>query len=393
MKYVSILGSTGSIGIQTLQVISDLNFKVVGLVARSNVDMIEQQIKQFNPEVVALEEESSAEILRSRINGKNIKVLSGCEGIISVATASKADIVVSAMVGIAGLVPTLEAIKSGKDIALANKEVLVTSGSLVMKAAKDAGVKVLPVDGEHSAIFQCLAGCKNKDVHRLILTASGGPFRNKTLEELRNVSPEQALNHPTWKMGRKITIDSSTLMNKGLEVIEARWLFDVDVSKIDVIIHPESIVHSMVELTDGSVLAQLAVTDMRLPIQLALTYPQRMPSQLPRLDLTKVGKLTFQEANMENFPCLKYAYDAISSGGTMPTVLSGADEVAVEAFLNRQIGFLDISSVIKKTIETRKKIDVSFESEPSLQDIKSADRWAREYATKMINEHNYETHP
>ena len=404
MKYVSILGSTGSIGIQALQVISDLNFKVVGLVARSNVDMIEQQIEQFNPEVVALEEESSAEVLRSRLNGKNIKVLSGYEGIISVATASKADIIVSAMVGIAGLVPTLEAIKSGKDVALANKEVLVTSGSLVMKTAKDKGVKILPVDGEHSAIFQCLAGCKNKDVHRLILTASGGPFRNKTLEELRNVSPEQALNHPTWKMGRKITIDSSTLMNKGLEVIEARWLFDVDVSKIDVIIHPESIVHSMVELTDGSVLAQLAVTDMRLPIQLALTYPQRMPSQLPRLDLSKVGKLTFQEANMEKFPCLKYAYDAISLGGTMPTVLSGADEVAVEAFLNRQIGFLDISSVIKKTIETRKKIDISSEidqtqfetdqnSEPSLQDIMSADRWAREYATKIINEHNYETHP
>ena len=360
--------------------------------------------EQFNPEVVALEEESSAEVLRSRLNGKNVKVLSGYEGIISVATASKADIVISAMVGIAGLVPTLEAIKSGKDVALANKEVLVTSGSLVMKAAKDAGVKVLPVDGEHSAIFQCLQGCEKKYIHRIILTASGGPFRNKTLEELRNVSPEQALNHPTWKMGRKITIDSSTLMNKGLEVIEARWLFDVDVSKIDVIIHPESIVHSMVELTDGSVLAQLAVTDMRLPIQLALTYPQRMPSQLPRLNLSKVGKLTFQEANMEKFPCLKYAYDAISSGGTMPTVLSGADEVAVEAFLNRQIGFLDISSVIKKTIETRKKIDISSEidqtqfetdqnSEPSLQDIISADRWAREYATKIINEHDYETHP
>jgi len=392
MKNISILGSTGSIGVQTLQVISELNFKVVGLAARSNIDLIKQQIERFNPEVVALEDESSAETLRSSINNKNVKILSGYNGIISVATALKADIVVSAMVGIAGLVPTLEAMKAGKDIALANKEILVTSGSLVMRIAKEAGVKILPVDGEHSAIFQCLSGCKNWDIHRIILTASGGPFRSKTLEELRNVSPKQALNHPTWKMGRKITIDSSTLMNKGLEVIEARWLFDIDVSKIDVIIHPESIVHSMVELIDGSILAQLAVTDMRLPIQLALTYPQRMQSQLPRLDLSKVGKLTFQEADLEKFPCLKYAYDAISSGGTMPTILSSADEIAVEAFLNKQIGFLDISSVIKKTMETRKKVIISSESEPSFQDIMSADRWAREYATKIINEHDYETH-
>ena len=390
MKYVSILGSTGSIGVQTLQVVNNLNFKVVGLAAKSNVDLIERQIEQFNPEVVALEDESSAETLRMRISNKNIRIFSGHDGIINVATAPQSNIVVSAMVGIAGLTPTLEAIKAGKNVALANKEVLVTSGSLVMRTAKENGVQVLPVDGEHSAIFQCLTGCRDhSNIKRLILTASGGPFRDKTLEEQRNVSPEQALNHPTWKMGRKITIDSATLMNKGLEVIEARWLFDVDVSKIDVIIHPESIVHSMVEFTDGSILAQLAVTDMRLPIQLALTYPQRMPSQLPELDLSKVGKLTFQEADIKKFPCLKYAYEAIRLGGTAPAILNGADEIAVDAFLNGQIGFLDISEVIKKTMETYKESVFASESEPSLQDITSADRWAREYAAKIIKEHDY----
>jgi 1-deoxy-D-xylulose-5-phosphate reductoisomerase len=390
MKYISILGSTGSIGIQALQVISDLNsdFKVVGLSAKSNVDLIEKQIEQFKPEIVALEDESSANSLRNRVKNQ-VEIISGQDGIIKIATFPKTDIVLSSIVGIAGLIPTLEAIKAGKDIALANKEVLVTSGSLVMKTAKQAGVNVLPVDGEHSAIFQCLDGCKNHNsIHRLILTASGGPFRDKTKEELRKVSPEQALDHPTWKMGKKITIDSATLMNKGLEVIEARWLFDVDVSKIDVIIHPQSIVHSLVEFTDGSILAQLGITDMRLPIQFALTYPQRIQSILPRLDLSKVGKLTFQDVDMEKFPCLKYAYEAIRLGGTMPTVLSGADEVAVEAFLNGKIGFLDISGIIENAMNVYKENGFS-SSEPSLDDIISADRWARNYATNTINEYDY----
>ena len=390
MKYISILGSTGSIGIQALQVISDLNsdFKVVGLSAKSNIDLIERQIEQFKPEIVVLEDESSANALRNRVKNQ-IEIISGQDGIIKIATFPKTDIVLSSIVGIAGLIPTLEAIKAGKDIALANKEVLVTSGSLVMKTARQAGVNILPVDGEHSAIFQCLSGCKNHNsIHRLILTASGGPFRDKTRDELKKVSPEQALYHPTWKMGKKITIDSATLMNKGLEVIEARWLFDVDVSKIDVIIHPQSIVHSLVEFTDGSILAQLGITDMRLPIQFALTYPQRTQSILPRLDLLKVGKLTFQDVDMEKFPCLKYAYEAIRLGGTMPTVLSGADEVAVEAFLKGKIGFLDISGIIGNTMNVYKENGFS-SSEPSLDDIISADRWARNHATNTINEHNY----
>jgi 1-deoxy-D-xylulose-5-phosphate reductoisomerase len=369
MKYISILGSTGSIGIQALQVINDFNsnFKVVGLSAKSNVDLIEKQIEQFKPEIVALEDESSANALRNRIKNQ-VEILSGQDGIIKVATFPKTDIVLSSIVGIAGLIPTLEAIKAGKDIALANKEVLVTSGSLVMKTARQAGVNVLPVDSEHNAI----------------LTASGGPFRDKTRDELKKVSPEQALDHPTWKMGKKITIDSATLMNKGLEVIEARWLFDVDVPKIDVIIHPQSIVHSLVEFTDGSILAQLGITDMRLSIQFALTYPQRIQSILPRLDLSKVGKLTFQDVDMEKFPCLKYAYEAIRLGGTMPTVLSGADEVAVEAFLSGKIGFLDISGIIENAMNVYKENGFS-SSEPSLDDIISADRWARNYATKIIN--------
>jgi len=391
MKYISILGSTGSIGVQALQVIDDLNsdFKVVGLSAKSNVDLIEKQIYQFKPEIVALEDKYSADVLKKKIKDASVEILSGKEGIIKVATIPKADIVLSATVGIAGLAPTLEAIKAGKDIALANKEVLVTSGSLVMKTAKQTGVKILPVDGEHCAIFQCLDGCKDRNsIHRLILTASGGPFRDKTIEELSKVSLENALNHPTWKMGKKITIDSATLMNKGLEVIEARWLFDIDVSKIDVIIHPQSIVHSLVEFTDGSILAQLAVTDMRLPIQFALTYPKRTQSMLPRLDLVKVGQLTFQEVDMDKFPCLKYAYEAIKLGGTMPTVLSGADEVAVDAFLNGKIGFLDISGIIKKTMNVYKDSNFS-DSEPSLEDIISVDRWARDYANKIIDEHNH----
>lgn len=387
MKYISILGSTGSIGIQTLQVIKDLGheYKVVALSAKSNVELLKSQIEQFQPEIVALADESGADILRNHFKGCDVKILSGDEGIIQVATILKANVVVSSMVGISGLLPTLEAIKAGKDIALANKEVLVASGSLITKTARQMGVNILPVDGEHSAIFQCLAGCSDhRDIYRLILTASGGPFRNKTFDELRNVTPEDALRHPTWKMGRKITIDSATLMNKGLEVIEASWLFNTDVSKIDVIIHHQSIVHSMVEFVDGSIIAQLGVADMRLPIQLALTYPQRMPSSLSRLSLADVGKLTFQEPDMDKFPCLKYAYDAMEFGGTMPTVVSGADEVAVDAFLNGKIGFLDISECIRKAMEEYKNNEFGASPTPSLEDIISADKWARGYTEKLI---------
>ena len=386
MKHICILGSTGSIGTQALQVVDFLrdHINIVGLAAGSNVDLIEQQIEGFDPDVVALADEAKADLLRMRMKGKRVEVLGGQEGVIQVATAPKADMVLSAIVGIAGLIPTLEAIKAGKHIALANKESLVTAGSIVMKAAAEAGVPILPVDGEHSAIFQCLLADKRREnIHRLILTASGGPFHNCSTDELCSVSPEQALRHPNWSMGRRITIDSATLMNKGFEVIEARWLFDMDVSKIDVVIHPESIVHSMVEFIDGSILAHLSTADMRLQIQLALTYPERRTSPVEYLDLAQAGRLTFCEADMEKFPCLGYAYEAGETGGTMPAVVNGADEVAVSAFLERKIDFLKIPSIIKQAMEAHESV-----IDPSLEDIMAADMWAREFAEKTITQHS-----
>ncbi len=381
MKRISILGCTGSIGTQALQVVDFLkdHLEVVGLAARSNVDLLEQQIEGFNPRMVALSDEASADLLRARVKGKSVKVLGGQDGVVQVATMPEADMVLSSIVGIAGLIPTLEAIKAGKNVALANKESLVAAGPIVMKAAAEAGVCILPVDGEHSAIFQCLSADENQNVNKLILTASGGPFRDISINELHDVSPEQALEHPNWRMGRRITVDCATLMNKGFEVIEARWLFDMDISKIDVIIHPESIIHSMVELIDGSVLAQLSTADMRLQIQLALTYPERRRSSVPYLRLSQVGSLTFQEPDMEQFPCLGYAYEAGKMGGTMPAVVNAADEVAVEAFLSRRIGFLDIPGIIKQTMEAHRPV-----LNPALDDIMSSDRWARDFAEKVM---------
>lgn len=381
MKRISILGCTGSIGTQALQVVDFLrdHLEVVGLAARSNVDLLEQQIERFNPRMVALSDEASADLLRTRLKSKDVKVFGGRDGVVQVATMPEADMVLSSIVGIAGLIPTLEAIKAGKNVALANKESLVTAGSIVMKAAIEAGVCILPVDGEHSAIFQCLSADEKQNVNKLILTASGGPFRGKSIDELSDVSPMQALNHPNWTMGRRITVDCATLMNKGFEVIEARWLFDMDISKIDVIIHPESIIHSMVELIDGSILAQLSTADMRLQIQLALTYPERRRSSVPYLKLSQVGSLTFQEPDMEQFPCLRYAYEAGRTGGTMPAAVNAADEVAVEAFLNRKIGFLDIPGIIKQTMEAHQPV-----LNPALEDIMSSDRWARDFAEKVI---------
>jgi len=384
-KTISILGSTGSIGIQALQVIKSLgdDFKVVALVAKSNVDLIEKQVYEFNPKIVALSDENSADLLKNRLKGNHVKILGGEQGIIQAATIPEADMVISSMVGFAGLIPTLEAIRAGKHVALSNKESLVTAGHIIMKEAANSGVNVLPVDGEHSAIFQCLDGCRDRSaIRRLILTASGGPFRDTPSKELHNISPEQALKHPNWKMGAKITVDSATLMNKGLEVIEARWLFDIDIAKIDVIIHLESIIHSMVEFIDGSVIAQLGVTDMRLPIQLALTYPDRKPSALTRLDLAKIRQLNFRDADMEKFPCLELAYKAGRIGGTMPTVVSGADEVAVSAFLENRTDFMDIPEVIRQTMDMHQKDN--FVSEPSLDDIVMADKWARNFAEHII---------
>jgi len=381
MKRISILGCTGSIGTQALQVVDFLrdHLEVVGLAARSNVDLLEQQIEHFNPRMAALSDEASADLLRARVKSKDVKVFGGRDGVVQVATMPEADMVLSSIVGIAGLIPTLEAIKAGKNVALANKESLVTAGSIVMKAAIEAGVSILPVDGEHSAIFQCLSADEKQNVNKLILTASGGPFRDKSIDELSDVSPMQALNHPNWTMGRRITVDCATLMNKGFEVIEARWLFNMDISKIDVIIHPESIIHSMVELIDGSILAQLSTADMRLQIQLALTYPERRKSSVPYLKLSQVGSMTFQEPDMEQFPCLGYAYEAGRTGGTMPAAVNAADEVAVEAFLNRRIGFLDIPGIVKQTMEAHQPV-----LNPALEDIMSSDRWARDFAEKVI---------
>jgi len=385
MKNICILGSTGSIGTQALEVVDFLDdqLNVVGLVARSNVDLIEQQIEQFAPDVVAMADEASADLLRERTKNKRVKVLGGQDGIVQVAAMPESEMVLSAIVGIAGLLPTLEAIKAGKNIALANKESLVTAGPIVMKAAAESGVEIIPVDGEHSAIFQCLAAdSRCESLRKLILTASGGPFRNASMDELRKVSPEQALKHPNWKMGRRITIDSATLMNKGFEVIEALWLFDVDVSQIDVVIHPESIVHSMVEFIDGSMLAHLSTADMRLQIQLALIHPERKESPVEYLDLSKIGRLTFQEADTERFPCLSYAYEAARIGGTMPAVINGADEVAVDAFLKKKIDFLDIPRVIKQTMDAHEPV-----LDPVLDDIIAADKWARHFAEEASSIH------
>jgi len=382
MKRISILGSTGSIGKRTLQVVSVLPklFEVVGIAAKSNIDTIEQQVHQFHPKKVALADEGAAQSLKNRLKTKSVEVLAGQEGVIEIARMAEADVVFSGIVGSAGLLPTLEAIKANKNMALAHKEALVMSGELVMKTAAENDVRILPVDGEMSAIFQCLeANKKQGHIKKLILTASGGPFRKATLEELTNVTPNDALRHPTWPMGARITIDSATLMNKGFEVIETKWLFDVSLSEIDVIIHPESIVHSMVEFVDGSILAQLGVADMRTPIQYALTYPERVPTKLPPLSLAQVGSLNFEEVDRGKFPCFQLALDAAQTGGTMPATLQSADEIAVQAFLDGRIKFMDIPRVVEKVMSMH-----DAKMSPSLSDILATDDWAKEMARNLI---------
>jgi len=390
MKRISILGSTGSIGRRALRVVSRLPelFEVVGLAARSNIDTIEGQIHQFHPKRVALADEDAAKLLKERLKvgqrscpsfSESVEVLAGQEGVIEIARMAEADIVFSGIVGSAGLLPTLEAIKAHKNLALAHKEALVMGGELVMKAAAENNVKILPVDGEMSAIFQCIEGNKNREhIKKLILTASGGPFRQATLEELANVDPNDALRHPTWPMGPRITIDSATLMNKGFEVIETKWLFGVEISEIDVIIHPESIVHSMVEFVDGSIIAQLGVADMSTPIQYALTYPERAPTGLSPLSLTQVGSLNFEEVDMDKFPCLRLALNAAETGGTMTAVLQSADEVAVKAFLDGKIKFLDIPRIVEEAMSMH---DVKLS--PNLSDILATDDWAKETASEL----------
>ena len=378
-KRISILGSTGSIGVQTLDVARNLGLQVLGLSANSNIDLLEKQAREFKPHIIAVGSESGAKELDSRLKGLGIEILSGVDGLVRVATVQGADTVVTSIVGIAGLVPTMAAIRAGRDIALANKETLVTAGAIVMSEAQKYGVKILPVDSEHSAIFQCLTGNKIQSVSKIILTASGGPFRGKSAEELKTVTLAQALKHPNWSMGSKITIDSATLMNKGLEVIEARWLFGLPVEQIQVVVHPQSIIHSMVEYVDGTIIAQLGSPDMRIPIQLALTYPERCDNGFSRLDLLKTGNLTFTEPDYDAFPCLKLAFEALLAGGTMPAVMNAANEMAVGLFLNEKINFIDIPRIIEEVMGKH-----SVNINPILDDIIEVDAWAREVVTSKL---------
>ena len=371
-KNIAILGSTGSIGVQTLDVAKNLGIRVSGLSANSNIDLLEKQAREFKPLVVSAGDAGLARELDKRLRGLGIEVMYGVEGLKSIASLDEADTVVTSIVGTAGLIPTLKAIEKGKDIALANKETLVTAGAFVMFEAARRNVRIFPVDSEHSAVFQCLRGNRHSDVTAIILTASGGPFRGWKPEELEGVKVAQALKHPNWKMGSKITIDSATLMNKGLEVIEARWLFDVEAERIKVVVHPQSIIHSMVEYVDGSVMAQLGSPDMRIPIQLALTWPERAENCFPRLDVLKCGSLTFEEPDKNAFPCLGLAYEALKAGGTMPSAMNAANEAAVSLFLEEKIGFNDIPRIIEKVMYKH-----IVNTKPGLDDIIEVDRWAR----------------
>jgi 1-deoxy-D-xylulose-5-phosphate reductoisomerase len=380
MKNLAILGSTGSIGRSALAVVDahPSRLRVVGLAAGDNAERLAEQVARYRPQVAALASGAAVDRLRGLVDDRTTAVGAGAEGLIAVATHPDVDIVICASSGTAGLEAVLAAIDAGKTIALANKEVLVMAGALVMEAAQRKNVAILPVDSEHNAIHQCLHGRTRQEVRRMILTASGGPFRELSRDALERVGPEAALKHPTWQMGRKITIDSATLMNKGLEVIEAHWLFGVPAEQIEVVIHPQSIVHSMVELNDGSVIAQLGVTDMRLPIQYACSYPERWDAALPSLDLTRAGRLEFHEPAHDRFPCLGLAFRALRHGGTLPVVLNAANEVAVEAFLEGKLGFLAIPQVIEKTMNVHEVERVS-----TLQVIRRVDRWARDRAAEM----------
>ena len=382
MKTLVILGSTGSIGTNTLDIVQRFphEFRVAGLTAGNNVDKLEEQIRAFGPRMVAVSNDAAAATLRQRCAGLPVEILSGEDGLAQVAAMPGAELVISAIVGAAGLVPTLAAIRSGKHIALANKEPMVMAGKLMQDEARKHGVRILPVDSEHSAIFQSLEGHRLEDVRRLILTASGGALWTFTKAQLQDVTPERALQHPNWKMGSKITIDSATLMNKGLEVVEARWLFDIPESRIDVLIHRESIIHSLVEYEDRSMIAQLGLPDMRTPISYAMRYPERMPLDLPSLDLTEVGKLTFCKPDHDRFPCLRLGYESLRIGGTMPAAMNAANEIAVDAFLNGGLRFVEIAEVIRNTMDAHTPRPIE-----QLEDALEADRWAREKAESLVH--------
>ncbi len=384
MKAISILGSTGSIGCNTLKVVEHLkdDFRVVALAAGGNVGKLAEQIKRFQPELVAVKDETCAESLLRLISDFKLnipKILIGEAGLIAVATHDEAETVVSATVGAIGFVPTLRALEAGKRVALANKETLVIAGELMTKAARENKAEILPVDSEHNALHQCLRGEKYSEVKRLILTASGGPFRTKSKQQIENATREEALNHPTWNMGDKITIDCATLMNKGLEVIEARWLFNFSADEIAVVVHPQSVVHSLVELVDGSVIAQLGVTDMRHAIQYALTFPKRQKNCLPPLDFAKLSQLTFEEPDLEKFPCLALAYKALQIGGTMPATLNAANEIAVQAFLDNKIRLSDIPNIIESVMDKHESKTVS-----SLEIVLETDALARKQSIMLL---------
>jgi 1-deoxy-D-xylulose-5-phosphate reductoisomerase len=377
---IGILGSTGSIGTQTLNVVDQhpREFLIKVLTAHSSLDLLKTQIEKYKPEAVCLVDEAKADELKKHVKG-SIHVLSGYSGLDEAARWESVDTVITAVVGNIGLKPTLEAIKAKKKIGLANKETLVSGGPVVMEAAKKYGAEIVPIDSEHSAIFQCLKGENVKEIEKIILTCSGGPFRGKKLHELEGVTKEQALNHPTWKMGGKITIDSATLMNKGFEVNEAMWLYDVTADKIEAVIHPQSIIHSMVEFVDGSIIAQLGTHDMRIPIQYALTHPKRIPLNVPKFDFVHAKQFTFEKPDMETFECLKMGIEAARMRGTVCCVLNASNDTAVEAFLKNEIEFLDIQHTIREVMNAHKNVH-----HPTLEDVLSADKWARKETKEIL---------
>ena len=365
MKKIAILGSTGSIGTQTLEVVREnKDIEVLGLAAGNNIKLLEVQIREFRPKLVAVWKVEKAKELRENIKDLDVKVVSGMDGLIEIAVMEESEILVTAIVGMIGIRPTIEAIKAGKDIALANKETLVTAGHIIMPLAKEHNVAILPVDSEHSAIFQSLQGNKRSQLHKILLTASGGPFRGRKREDLWNIQVEDALKHPNWEMGRTITIDSSTLVNKGLEVIEAKWLFDVDIDQIEVVVHPQSIIHSMVEYVDGAIIAELGTPDMKLPIQYALYYPERRYLPGDRVDFAALSQLTFEKPDLETFYGLRLAMEAGKAGGSLPTVFNAANELAVSKFLDRKIGYLQIPEIIEDCMRNHKNI-----LNPSVEEI------------------------
>jgi len=382
MRTIALLGSTGSIGVSTLALVREFpeRFKVHGMVAGRNMALLARQIKEFTPAVVAIERAEDIAPLGKLLGKHKVEILSGQGGASAVATASEVDVVLAAIVGGAGLMPTLQGVLAGKEIALANKEALVMAGELFVKAAKKNGVRLLPVDSEHSAIFQCLQGNQRSDVDKLILTASGGPFLCTPLDRLASVTINQALKHPNWKMGRKITIDSATMMNKGLEVVEAHWEFDMEPAGIQVVIHPQSVVHSMVRYQDGAIMAQLGIADMRIPIAYALAYPHRIKGSWEPLDLTKQGELNFLPVEKKRYPALALAYAALNEGGTMPAVLNAANEVAVAAFLAGRIGFREIHRIIDRTMQRHQTRHAK-----NVDDVIDVDRWARETASVSVH--------